>query len=155
MSMYMCTGCLQPYCGGRVDCADQQDVVAENLLCQPCEWSSLGASNNHRCMIHGHQFAIWKCDSCCSVATWNCTEHHYCERCHNDPWSAKSYPCPGPGLCPLGIPHPPNVAASLQSARDSGIAHKSFVLGCIACLGFDDERAEPVESEVNQFGLIA
>jgi len=154
MAVYMCCDCHKPYCGGRVDCAEQQDVVAANLRCKECEWARLSSENDHRCMIHGHNYAIWKCDSCCSVATWNCVEHHYCERCHRNPWHGKQYPCPGPGLCPLGIPHPRNVDANLTRARRSRKAHRSFVLGCVACRcgGALEEETRPAEDNINQFG---
>merc|ERR1719221_332260 len=109
MGVYMCYDCREPYCGGRVDCAEQQDLEVENLCCRECEWMKVAEVEDRRCMEHGHQFAVFKCDSCCSPAVWNCFGHHYCERCHNDPYNDKYYPCPGPGLCPLGIPHPPNV----------------------------------------------
>jgi len=105
-------------------------------------------------MIHGHQHAVFKCDSCCSIATWNCTNHHYCERCHQDPWSTKSYPCPGPDKCPLGIAHPPNVDGNLEVARGQNIMHASFVIGCAACLGVSDlAQGEGLNySDKNQFG---
>merc|ERR1711907_910412 len=151
--MYMCTECKKPYCGGRVDCAAQQNVVAEELCCPSCEWAKEASDDSRRCMLHGHASAIYKCDSCCSVATWNCTQHHFCERCHREPWTAKNYPCPGPGLCPLGIPHPPNVPADLTIARDTNTTHRSFVIGCLACLGFQDEAPRPVEDDVNHFGF--
>lgn len=72
---------------------------------------------------------MFKCDSCCAVAVWNCYSNHYCERCHNQASEPKHYPCPGPDLCPLGIPHPPNV----EAVHGHDIA--SFCIGCTACLG--------------------
>jgi E3 ubiquitin-protein ligase MYCBP2 len=158
MAMYMCLDCHEPYCGGRADCAAQQEIVEDLLCCQKCEWQKLASADDRRCMLHGHEHAIYKCDSCCSVATWNCGQHHYCERCHQDPWSEKHFPCPGPGLCPLGMPHPPNVAANLTIARNTDTTHKSFVVGCLACMGFREEGfegARPEENAINQFGYKA
>lgn len=67
--------------------------------------------------------------------------NHYCNRCHDLASDPKHYPCPGPDLCPLGIPHPANVEAVHESGQ-----HKSFVLGCTACVGFteamDDDGSE-------------
>jgi len=83
-------------------------------------------------MVHGHRFAIYKCDSCCSPAVWACDGHHYCERCHQIPCDEKHFPCPGPELCPLGIPHPRNTGGNINNEMES----PSFVLGCSACLGF-------------------
>merc|ERR1712232_591142 len=130
-----------------------ESVIADQLRCRPCEWYNT-SGQDRRCMIHGHQHAVFKCDSCCSIATWNCTNHHYCERCHADPWSSKSYPCPGPDKCPLGIAHPPNVAANLQVARGQNIMHASFVIGCAACLGVSDLAQGGLHySDKNQFGF--
>lgn len=61
----------------------------------------------------------------------------------------------GRGLCPLGVPHPPNVAADLTAARETNTTHKSFVIGCLACLGFQDEGSRPVENDINHFGFPA
>lgn len=97
-------------------------------------------------MVHGHSFAMYKCDSCCSVAIWNCFSNRYCERCHNEASEPKDYPCPGPGLCPLGCDHPPNRSA-IHCQGDEA----SFVIGCRACLGCMDE-GDPDVNEGNKFG---
>lgn len=89
-------------------------------------------------MVHGHLFAVYKCDSCCAAAVWCCDGHHFCDRCHDDPCSDKHYPCPGPGLCPLGIPHARNTAGNMNRAKEG----PSFVIGCTACLGHVDENGE-------------
>jgi len=88
--------------------------------------------------VHGHLFAVYKCDSCCAAAVWCCDGHHFCDRCHDDPCSDKHYPCPGPGLCPLGIPHARNTAGNMNRAKEG----PSFVIGCTACLGHVDENGE-------------
>lgn len=136
----MCTACGLPYCGGRVNCVQESEpeLQVQQLLCQECEWHTLGCSDDRRCMVHGHRYAMFKCDSCCAIATWNCKRHHYCDRCHPQASAAKHYPCPGAGLCPLGIPHPRNVEAVLShSDFEQYPAFRSFVLGCTACLGCD------------------
>lgn len=107
-------------------------------------------------MVHGHRFAMFKCDSCCDVAVWNCLSNHYCERCHEQACEPKHYPCPGLELCPLGIPHPPNTEAVHEAQM-----FKSFVIGCTACLAgatlamddSDGPDGDDVEySEQNMFG---
>ena len=86
-----------------------------------------------KCKVHGYKAAIYKCDSCCSVATFDCRSNHYCSSCHNRPHEAKNNPCPGPELCPLGIPHPPN-KSGIHGQVDFG-----FVIGCSRCFsGADD-----------------
>merc|ERR1712072_1111594 len=77
---------------------------------------------------------MFKCDSCCDIAVWNCEYHHYCERCHEEACQPKTYPCPGPDLCPLGMPHPRNLEADLNDAESSDAHHQPFVVGCTACL---------------------
>mmetsp|Transcript_109153 Transcript_109153/g.233260 ORF Transcript_109153/g.233260 Transcript_109153/m.233260 type:complete len:512 (+) Transcript_109153:103-1638(+) len=147
MTVYMCGDCSEPYCAGRVDCAvaAAEAEVAQQHRCHECEWATLAKRDDRRCMIHGHRFAMFKCDSCCAVATWNCYSNHYCERCHNQAGQAKYYPCPGPELCPLGIPHPRNVEAI------HGDTMTSFVLGCTACLGCE-EAMDVNFGEQNHFG---
>lgn len=118
--------------------------------CPECEWKAHASENDHRCMLHGHRFAMFKCDSCCSVATWSCHSHHYCERCHNQAGQPKHYPCPGPGKCPLGICHPPNLpAVHMQTSSHA------FVLGCSICFGLPEgpetEDFEDLYTH-NQFG---
>jgi hypothetical protein len=43
----------------------------------------------------------------------------------------------------------------LTAARESNTTHKSFVIGCLACLGFQDEGSRPVENDINHFGFPA
>jgi hypothetical protein len=135
LTVFMCFHCGKPYCGGRVDCNGEMDLSKEQLVCNDCYWSR--RRGGRRCMVHGHRYAIFKCDSCCSLATWNCTTNHYCERCHNQAFQEKHYPCPGPGKCPLGINHPPNFTGTHSSASN----YQSFVIGCIKCLGIADAES--------------
>jgi len=134
MAVYMCSDCSEPYCAGRADCAallHEEAAAEQHRCCSECEWAKMASAEDRRCMLHGHRFAIYKCDSCCDVAVWCCDGHHYCERCHNFPDSDKNFPCPGPDHCPLGIPHPRNEAANINEPME----HPSFVIGCSACLG--------------------
>ncbi len=92
------------------------------------EWELLGSAWNGECSVHGSTFAIFKCDSCCSVATWSCDTNHYCLRCLSEAPFSKDYPCAGGVLCSLGLEHPINGAGIL------GEAHTAFVLGCGKCI---------------------
>mmetsp|Transcript_134429 Transcript_134429/g.218763 ORF Transcript_134429/g.218763 Transcript_134429/m.218763 type:complete len:528 (-) Transcript_134429:114-1697(-) len=140
MAMFMCGDCNDPYCGGRADCAAlmQEQAAEQPRRCNECDWNAQAQANDRRCMAHGHRFAIYKCDSCCDVSVWCCDGHHYCDRCHADPCTDKHYPCPGPAQCPLGIAHPPNTTGNIYD----DMKHPSFVIGCSACLGFEDEKQE-------------
>jgi DNA-directed RNA polymerase subunit RPC12/RpoP len=119
MACYICSSCSEPFCGGRVDCANDASLDLTKIRCQECNFkveqhqgspkqSESDIKWRGKCSTHGYKFAIYKCDSCCSVAVWDCRSNHYCERCHNSASSAKNYPCPGLEKCPLGIPHPQN-----------------------------------------------
>lgn len=141
MAVYRCHDCSEPFCAGRVDCiqaagAEEECIDPKRLRCSACRWSDPLASQ-HRCLQHGHRFAIFKCNSCCDVAVWTCSSNHYCDRCHNEASIKKDYPCLGPGLCQLCRPHPPNAPAVI------GDHVPEFILGCTACLGCADANEEP------------
>jgi len=127
---FMCSTCCEPFCGGLQDCARQQDLSADDMLCTQCAWTAnSGLGSDLRCMKHGPSFAIFKCDFCCSIATYRCGGNtNFCERCHQQAYSNTYYPCPG-ASCTLGLPHP-----CISSTKGDG-AVRSFVLGCSACMG--------------------
>ncbi len=148
LSCFICVGCQQPFSGGRVDCAEDASLDITALRCQRCAFalqrttvtaadgSSSGADQDAsswrgKCFIHGFAHAIYKCDSCCAVAVFDCRTNHYCDRCHRQPNSAKNYPCPGKGSCPLGIAHPPN-KPGVHGQVDEG-----FIIGCGQCFAGD------------------
>lgn len=129
-----CGKCDKFYIPGKLSCAEEQnlDIDTMDLTCPECEWSM--ESQDHRCFKHGKRYAMYKCDSCCAIASWDCYSAHYCERCHQRASSKKSYPCPGKDKCPLGIAHPPN------SHGIHGRPNFGFVIGCYKC---QDENYEP------------
>jgi hypothetical protein len=150
MAVLECSSCQKPYCAGRMDCAAmfERDEEVTPAVCADCEWSRMAVANDHRCMVHGHRFAMFKCDSCCAMATWNCFSNHYCERCHNQAGEEKHYPCPGPELCPLGMLHPPNRQA--VHCREN---YASFCIGCTACLGDTEAQEGLAFNDNNTFGF--
>ena len=86
---------------------------------------------SHKCTKHGIESALFKCDSCCAVATFSCAKNSmYCKRCHSPELicKKKNFPCPGVELCPLEMKHPPNLPAPLMN-----YVGPMFVIGCIAC----------------------
>ena len=86
---------------GRRDCGREMELDESKLTCESCLWMT---PNENKCRVHGFRFAVYKCDSCCAITTWDCRSNHYCERCHNQAGSEKNYPCPRyfGGQCPLG-----------------------------------------------------
>merc|ERR1712096_86 len=130
MAMFMCSKCDEPFCGGRISCAQQQDVDADDLCCSRCDWMVRINQEDSRRKLHGHSFALFKCDFCCDIAVYRCFgTTNFCERCHQQSDSGKYYPCPGEDVCSLLIPHP-----RITSSAGEGAVH-SFVLGCSACKG--------------------
>lgn len=139
LSFYLCSKCTEPFCAGRVECAQNDELDLRNLMCASCVFDCQDAKQiatgwRGKCQTHGYRFAVYKCDSCCSVATFDCRSNHYCERCHNKATDEKTFKCLGPGKCPLGIEHPPN-GAGVHGTVDVG-----FVIGCSKCfLGAEKE----------------
>eukprot|EP00935_MAST-01C_sp_MAST-1C-sp1_P000009 g9.t1 len=117
MAAYTCAECAQPFCAGKVECADAAggvDVAA--LRCPECTMAEqkklLGKVDFSRC-----KEPMYKCDLCCSVAKYRCPDYYQCEKHHSGRKHLEL--CPGPGKCPLGVEHPQN-------------AHKrrGFIIGC-------------------------
>ena len=133
MAAYLCARCETVYCGGKVDCAAQADLDPTTLLCQDCAWRE--SKSDHKCRTHGPSKAIFKCDSCCSVATFDCSGNHYCDACHGSVSDGQVVrpECRGRvcDRCPLSLPHPAN------QPRNHGVGKTGFVIGCAACLRVD------------------
>ena len=145
MAAYRCARCETVYCGGKASCAGNTDP--NKLLCQDCTWRD--AKSDHKCRVHGASKAIFKCDCCCSVATFDCSGNHYCDDCHgrvNDGGTSRPE-CRGrvTDKCPLSLFHPPN------QPRNHDVAKNGFVIGCSSCLGIDSfcEQAA-VSSQTSQ-----
>ena len=142
-AFYECCDCTEPFCGGLVSCAEELELELEDskLRCQECVFKASGPSGDddqkneiedRRCFEHGYTYAMFKCDSCCSMATWDCGSNHFCDRCHNIHGQEKNFKCPGPKEGVLGIAHPPNLPA--VHGRDEIVP---YVLGCMKCFGMD------------------
>jgi hypothetical protein len=135
LAFYECVHCKSPFCGGLVECAAQMDIDASVLRCPSCLFLEDCGVKDLRCREHGYKHAMFKCDSCCAMATFDCINNHYCERCHGEAYKEKKYPCPGLEKCPLGIAHPPNL-----SAVHGSNSVKPFVIGCMKCVGMEEEN---------------
>jgi E3 ubiquitin-protein ligase MYCBP2 len=115
LSFYECAECKEPYYGGRKECeaadAAEADVGgADELVCAQCAARKSGAAFT-ACHVaaHGADFIEFKCQFCCSVATFFCWgKTHFCTPCHekqNKHHSPGVQPCKGAGKCPIGGDH--------------------------------------------------
>lgn len=129
----LCSQCSKPFCSGRIDCGGDDEVDPKALVCGDCSFSN--GNSMYKCHEHGVKYAIYKCDSCCKVATFDCRGNHFCEECHKNPGSGRIYRptcCGQPGdNCPLGKCHPPNQPCGFK-ANPIG-----FVIGCTKCMGIE------------------
>ena len=103
-SFYECSDCSLVFCGGAQNCGDGGGAAARRL-CERC------ASVGHVCAKHGTEHLIWKCNYCCSPATFFCWgTTHFCDSCHAKQesgsltWTARA--CTDARSCPLGVRHP-------------------------------------------------
>merc|ERR550525_339387 len=125
-AFFKCNKCKHPFCAGKISCAEEFELDPSKLICDGCQWAL--ESKDHRCFKHGKDYAIFKCDFCCNVASWACWSHHYCNYCHDHGGYKHPTPCPGGKCCPLGMPHPPPI-----QKNDINNYVMSFVIGCRKC----------------------
>eukprot|EP01113_Clastostelium_recurvatum_P041088 TRINITY_DN6477_c0_g1_i3.p1 TRINITY_DN6477_c0_g1~~TRINITY_DN6477_c0_g1_i3.p1 ORF type:complete len:826 (-),score=144.28 TRINITY_DN6477_c0_g1_i3:48-2417(-) len=125
---FMCSRCSHPYFAGqrRCDAGDDAEKAfsPEDLVCGGCS----GADMAQECPKHGKDFMEFKCQFCCTVASWYCWgKTHFCNDCHTKQQKGdyltkkpKSvFPvCAGADVCALRVKHP----------------HcEEFMLGCAVC----------------------
>lgn len=83
-AFYLCGACEEPYFGGTIDCADQQEgerALPEDRLCSTCSPKSVAVCD--RTVEHG-RFHVWKCRYCCEPSTFVCYGNvHFCNACHD------------------------------------------------------------------------
>lgn len=105
MRFRTCQRCNNPFFDGKVECAappEDQNGREREAVCPEClnlqyvpppgGWPSV-------CTVHGTEFVNWKCNWCCSTATFNCGGTvYFCERCHQRPFG-EVYPCVGAPGC--------------------------------------------------------
>ncbi|KAL7518146.1 hypothetical protein ACHAWX_003002 [Stephanocyclus meneghinianus] len=83
-AFYLCGACEEPYFGGTVECADQEEgerIRPEDRLCSVC-------SNKARTVcehtLEHRAFHVWKCRYCCNPSTFVCYGNvHFCNACHD------------------------------------------------------------------------
>lgn len=81
-AIYLCSACEQPYFGGTVACADEddRDLPPDDRLCHRCtpRTSAICTHATHTA------FHVWKCRFCCRPATHVCYgSTHMCDSCHS------------------------------------------------------------------------
>jgi hypothetical protein len=128
-----CFRCHEAYFAGQKSCqearADAHDP--SELVCGACSGAALGGAATS-CKRHKEQFIAFKCQFCCSAASWFCWgTTHFCDACHTKQRSGEwlnrkplDYfaACDGGANgCPLHIHHPPNGTKV------------SICLGCTVC----------------------
>eukprot|EP01105_Mastigella_eilhardi_P011025 TRINITY_DN253_c1_g1_i2.p1 TRINITY_DN253_c1_g1~~TRINITY_DN253_c1_g1_i2.p1 ORF type:complete len:811 (+),score=195.14 TRINITY_DN253_c1_g1_i2:140-2572(+) len=123
-SYFMCHKCQHPYFAGLKQCGEEREFNPEDLICGGCS----GGANATTCPKHGAEYIEFKCQFCCTVASWFCWgTTHFCDQCHQQQLKGvylnrkpkTDYPvCKGPKFCPLHVAHP----------------HvEEFSLGCVIC----------------------
>jgi len=126
LAFYNCKACEYPFFGGLVDCVADMEAQQDGPQERKCLNCSIGKSKA-RCGCDLENL-IFKCMCCCNPATYHCggTEF-YCNRCHDDLYTA--HPCPGPEKCPLGIVHPVNCVGTIGGGK----AVTPFAIFCKQC----------------------
>ena len=51
MAVYMCVKCDTPYCGGKVECADEMKVDKDKMVCHDCRWKEAQEAGGGKCLI--------------------------------------------------------------------------------------------------------
>ena len=138
VAAYQCDSCHLIYASGLAECGvagGEDDDQPKAMLCPRCTFVQTHPSAK-KCFVHGVLFAIFKCDCCCSIATYDCSGNHYCDTCHSTLNSGVSLrpKCRGQidDHCPLSVPHPLNA-----NRKHGGAERNGFVVGCTKCLGID------------------
>ena len=82
-AFYLCNSCEEPYFGGTVECADQEEgeLPSDDRLCPNCTPQSQTLCR--RPHEHGG-YHVWKCRYCCNPSSFVCYGTvHFCESCHD------------------------------------------------------------------------
>jgi len=145
MAAFICDKCAKPYCGGKKECgAAGEGADLMDFLCKDCAFASVKTDpvgKDRRCQEHGPKFAVYKCDFCCDIATYDCSGTHFCSRCHARPdfgnKGGRRKGCLGRACddCPLSMEHPPPHNSKNVWEKSE---NKHFVVGCTKCNGCED-----------------
>mmetsp|Transcript_22640 Transcript_22640/g.34027 ORF Transcript_22640/g.34027 Transcript_22640/m.34027 type:complete len:386 (+) Transcript_22640:285-1442(+) len=82
-AFYLCTSCDEPYFGGTIECADEEEGErpGEDRLCPQCSPKSQIVCRNP---VEHRGYHVWKCRYCCNPSRYVCYGTvHFCEECHD------------------------------------------------------------------------
>jgi len=82
-AFYLCGGCDEPYFGGTIECADDDEgelTTSDDRLCQSCSPKSQVVCQH---AFEHRPYHVWKCRYCCKPSSFVCYGNvHFCDRCH-------------------------------------------------------------------------
>jgi hypothetical protein len=82
-AFYLCNSCEDPYFGGTIECADQEEgeLPSEDRLCPSC---APQIQNECRHPSEHRGYHVWKCRYCCRPSNHVCYGTvHFCQSCHD------------------------------------------------------------------------
>lgn len=149
-AFYLCSSCREPYFGGTIECADQDEgerIASEDRLCSSCS----SQSQTHCVSPLGHRASlVWKCRYCCAVSNFVCYGTvHFCQDCHDrntqryrntsaKPPPLEAIPCPGGEKCQ----HP---KPDGQTHHDNGPGPNcEQVYQCVSCVTGGRDPNQPL-----------
>ena len=80
VACYQCEECTKIYAAGKLECGELNDA-SQVMYCGTCSFAKMHPTAK-KCFTHGVLHAVFKCDCCCSIATYDCSGNHYCDTCH-------------------------------------------------------------------------
>mmetsp|Transcript_12369 Transcript_12369/g.34288 ORF Transcript_12369/g.34288 Transcript_12369/m.34288 type:complete len:528 (-) Transcript_12369:1191-2774(-) len=164
-AFFLCSNCNEPYFGGTVECADQQEgeLAPNDQLCVACSPQPQIVCQNplqHR----GHM--TWKCRYCCRPSTFLCYGSvHFCDACHernshrvqqqqrigrnssNAPPLLEPIPCPGDSCT---FPKP----AGKTKHNNGTTSDCEQVYHCACCQSSDSQRSAANVQEPGSANLL-
>lgn len=133
---YECNRCHQAFFGGYSDCSMErvaQMAGEQELCCRNCKMEELGLREKYFCPKHALQHVQFKCDLCCSIATYHGAGNTYlCSACYECPSRDNKFNCKGNTYkCPLMMNH-------------EAIGQRSVPIDkCVLCRSETDRVAPP------------
>ena len=142
-AFYLCNSCNEPFFGGTVACAEEDDAAVVDRTCPDCSPSQVQCTSPQ---LHRGAY-IWKCRYCCRPAVFVCYGSvHFCAACHDcnsqrvqqqqqqrgsshKPPPLTAIPCPGVSCAT----HPKRPGEQMH--RNGPTSDCEQVYACAACDG--------------------
>lgn len=158
-AFYLCSSCEEPYFGGSIECADQEEgeLPSGDRLCPTCAPHSQSICRHQQ---EHRGFHVWKCRYCCRPSNYVCYGTvHFCHSCHDrnsqrvtnqrrgttGPPPLEAIPCVGGDQCKY----------PMQQGSDRHLNGPSptceQVYACVMCHSAPDRAASHVESGSRNF----